>query len=238
MDTVRADHLSLYGYRRPTSPTLERWPSAVSASTRRAQQPPGPSPRTPACLRAAGPMNSMWIGSPLGTKFPTLAEDLGSRGYATAGFVGNVQYCSYDFGLNRGFTHYEDYVLEPMTPLRMCYLGDLALKGASRLGWMLSSSLGAMPFLPREDSMVWPLMARDSKIDAGSINRKFLEWLSGRREPARPFFAFLNYIDAHSAYFLPPGTRYRFGRPPKTDVDVQVSSTGTSLTSSGCHHLT
>ena len=41
-----------------------------------------------------------------------LAEYLGSHGYATAGFVANAQYCSYDTGLSRGFTHYEDYLLE------------------------------------------------------------------------------------------------------------------------------
>ena len=46
--------------------------------------------------------------------------------------------------------------------------------------------------------------------------------MSQRREPARPFFAFLNYFDAHSVYLLPPGTPYRFGRPPKTEADVQV----------------
>ncbi len=46
--------------------------------------------------------------------------------------------------------------------------------------------------------------------------------MSQRREPTRPFFAFLNYFDAHTAYLLPPGTPYRFGRPPKTDADVQV----------------
>ena len=52
-----------------------------------------------------------WM-TPLRTKFPTLAEYLGSHGYATAGFVANTLYCSYDTGLDRGFTHYEDYVLD------------------------------------------------------------------------------------------------------------------------------
>ncbi len=223
MDTVRADHLSLYGYARSTSPALEALAThGIRFDQARATAPwTLPSHASMFTGRWPHELDVDWHTA-LGTKSRTLAEYLGASGYATAGFVGNVQYCSYEFGLNRGFSHYEDYVLEPMSPVRMCYLGDLALKGASRLGWMLSSSLGSMPFLPRQDSMVWPLMARDSKIDAGSINRKFLEWLSGRREPARPFFAFLNYIDAHSEYFLPPGTRYRFGRPPKTDVDVQV----------------
>ena len=81
---------------------------------------------------------------------------------------------------------------------------------------------GRNPVSSPKDSMFWPFLARDSKIDAGLINREFLDWLSQRREPARPFFAFLNYFDAHSAYMLPPGAPYRFGRPPKTEVDVQV----------------
>ena len=52
-----------------------------------------------------------WL-TPLQPGFPTLAEYLGSRGYATAGFVANTQYCSSDTGLDRGFAHYEDYVAD------------------------------------------------------------------------------------------------------------------------------
>ena len=50
-----------------------------------------------------------WL-TPLRTGAPLLAEYMGSRGYATAGFVANTGYCSYDTGLARGFTHYEDYI--------------------------------------------------------------------------------------------------------------------------------
>ena len=39
--------------------------------------------------------------TPMNAKFPTLAEQLGQRGYATAGFVGNTFYCAYDTGLVR-----------------------------------------------------------------------------------------------------------------------------------------
>ena len=90
------------------------------------------------------------------------------------------------------------------------------------MGWMLSSTLGPISFLPEPNSTVWPVLATNSRVDAGSINRRFLDWLSRRRQPTRPFFAFLNYFDAHRAYMLPPGTPYRFGRPPKTDAEVQV----------------
>ena len=43
--------------------------------------------------------------------------------------------------------------------------------------------------------------------DAASINRAFLNWLADRREPDRPFFAFLNLLDAHDPYRLPEELR-------------------------------
>jgi len=223
LDTVRADRLSLYGYRRPTSPTLERLANrGIRFDEARATAPwTLPSHASMFTGRWPHELDVSW-NTRLGTRFPTLAAYLGSRGYATAGFVANVEYCSYEFGLNRGFTHYEDYVLEPLTPVRMCYPGNLALKAVFHLGWSLSANLGGIPFLPHKDSTVWRTLNSDPRIDADSINRRFLDWLSQRREPARPFFAFLNYFDTHTVYMLPPGTPYRFGRPPKTDAEVQV----------------
>jgi arylsulfatase A-like enzyme len=49
--------------------------------------------------------------SPLGKGTPTLAEYLAAHGYDTAGFVANLDYCSWETGLTRGFAHYEDYPL-------------------------------------------------------------------------------------------------------------------------------
>ena len=50
----------------------------------------------------------------------------------------------------------------------------------------------------------------NQRKDAASINRAFLNWLADRREPDRPFFAFLNLLDAHDPYTLPQGAPYRF----------------------------
>jgi arylsulfatase A-like enzyme len=55
--------------------------------------------------------------------------------------------------------------------------------------------------------------------DAGSINREFLDWLAHRQVPRRPFFAFLNYFDAHSPYLPPEGTPFRFGLRPRTQAE-------------------
>ena len=46
MDTVRADHMSLYGYGRPTTPQLGRWAAEGINFTSRVRPRRGPCPRT------------------------------------------------------------------------------------------------------------------------------------------------------------------------------------------------
>ena len=48
----------------------------------------------------------------------------------------------------------------------------------------------------------------------GGVNREFLDWLSRARQPERPFFAFLNFYDAHYPYQLPATGIHRFGGEP------------------------
>jgi arylsulfatase A-like enzyme len=61
-------------------------------------------------------------------------------------------------------------------------------------------------------------------------NDAFLGWLRQRR-PDRPFFAFLNYFDAHAPYVPPPGYVGRFGirpRPPR-DYDFLLGNMGMAI---------
>ena len=55
---------------------------------------------------------------------------------------------------------------------------------------------------------------------AWGTNEAFLGWLRGRR-PDRPFFAFLNYFDAHAPYIPPPGYVGRFGIRPRPPRDYE-----------------
>jgi arylsulfatase A-like enzyme len=220
LDTVRADHLSLYGYERSTSPFLDRlaergvrfegaratasWtlPSHASVFTGLLPHELNVNPVTPL------------VGS-----FQTLAGYLGSRGYATAGFVANTAYCSYDTGLDRGFTHYEDYVLEQLMPLRTEWLVDNFLMVISDLGLFVARKFDVGPFRSSQESWVRNLFAVERRKNAEMINGEFTEWLAQRRESTRPFFAFLNYYDAHAPYVLPGEAKYRFGLKPTTPVD-------------------
>jgi arylsulfatase A-like enzyme len=216
LDTVRADHLSLYGYERRTTPNLERLARlGIRFGHARAAAPWTLASHANLFTgRWPHELAIEWM-SPLRGDVPTLAEYLGSLGYATAGFAGNTLYCAYDSGLNRGFTHYQDYVLDGLNAARTVSLVNESLKALSQFG----------RFLPLPTPTLLNLALGERKF-ADVVNREFLDWLSRRHEPGRPFFAFLNYVDAHSPYLLPSGTSYRLSSAPMTDSDFQFLAEG------------
>ena len=59
--------------------------------------------------------------------------------------------------------------------------------------------------------------------DASGINGAFLDWL-GRRRTDRPFFAFLNYFDAHDAVRAPAGIRGPLRHPAEDRGRITTSS--------------
>ena len=203
LDTVRADHLSLYGYDRPTTPNLERFAKLGIRFDQARATAPWTLPSHASMFTGRWPheLGVQWM-TPFNGKSPTLAEYLGSHGYATAGFAANTLFCSYDTGIDRGFTHYEDYVLAPISAVRTAKLVDLNFHWIFVLAAEYGTRFDAGPLRPLQDFVLGWILERD-RISAESINRKFVDWLARRREPNRPFFAFLNYYDAHSPYVLP-----------------------------------
>jgi arylsulfatase A-like enzyme len=222
LDTVRADRLSAFGYERPTTPNLERMAQrGILFKEARA-----PAPWTLASHasfftgRWPHELGAQWM-SPLRRNFPTLAEFLGSHGYATAGFIANTLYCSYDTGLDRGFTHYDDYALGRISALRTSWLVDRTLNAVFDLGLFVLQWVDVGSFRVWPEALLQTLLPSPRK-DAGSINREFLAWLSRRREPGRPFFAFLNYLDAHTPYLPPDANALRFGLKPGSEADITL----------------
>ena len=155
-------------------------------------------------------LNSQWKYR-LDTPDPTIAEYLASHGYQTAGFAANTSCCSYETGLSRGFTHYEDYSLTPLSLLTRTVPGKWMLTKALSFGdW---KGIGFDGFYEKKWFSLESRRARE-------INDRFLDWLSRRRSD-RPFFAFLNYFDAHDPFIPPPGYEKGFGIRPRTQQDYQ-----------------
>ncbi len=213
LDTVRADHLSLYGYPRPTTPNIDRLAArGIRFDEARASAPwTLPSHATMLTGRWPHELGAEWKTPLLGGHPPTLAEYLGAHGYATAGFVANDFYCSYATHLDRGFAHYEDFVMPRLVALRTAGLVEYLLEAFLQL----TDAVEGGPILPVRRA-VFHWFALDQRKYAASINRSFVDWLSRSRPARRPYFAFLNYIDAHSPYTPSPGMIHRFGSFPRT----------------------
>jgi arylsulfatase A-like enzyme len=222
MDTVRADRLSLYGYRRTTTTKLEQLAKrGIRFDSVRATAPwTLPSHANVFTGRWPQELGVKW-NTPLRAKFPTLAEYLGSHGYATAGFAANTLFCSYDTGIDRGFTHYEDYELGPLDAVRTARVVDVAFKGMFELAVNYGRSFDAGPLRSLRDVLLSWVLARD-RISGRAINQKFVAWLARRREPGRPFFGFLNYFDAHEPYVPPTIAGHHFGLRPQSAADAKV----------------
>lgn len=110
LDTVRSDHLSVYGYPRDTTPTLEALASrgvvfeqAFAASTQT-------SPSHGSFLTGLDPQRhgSEINGVPIDPAVTTAAELFAGAGFDTAGFVSGYPLRHQDSGLGRGFAEYDD----------------------------------------------------------------------------------------------------------------------------------
>ncbi|MDG3005076.1 sulfatase [Paludisphaera mucosa] len=209
LDTVRADHLSLYGYDRETTPNLARLAreSTVFDQARAAASWTLPSHATLFTGRWPGELSVERRGW-LDGSAPTVAERFRDAGFATAGFVANPFFCGRGSGLARGFQVYADYPITPGEVLR-----------SSSLGWLLARSW--LRLNARIEAHATAGAVRDvdldfSRKDAAAVSREFLGWLG--RNGGRPFFAFLNLFDAHDPYIPPPGFDLRFGRSSRPDT--------------------
>ena len=229
LDTVAADHLSLYGYERPTSPTMVELAERGIRFDRVQATSSWTLPSHASMFTGRWPheLSAGWL-TPLDGTYPTLAEFLGSRGYATAGFVANYWYCASGSGLERGFAAYEDYIFPRLTAFKAASLVDRSVDGIQGVERFLEDRLD-IDLLRTPVQRLWLLVNADRK-EAAAVNREFLDWLTRRRQPERPFFAFLNYYDAHSPYELPSGRIHRFGtqpsRPPRERHDPGMVADG------------
>jgi len=201
LDTVRAADLSLYGYARATTPELEAFARRGTVFDRAFSVVSWTLPSHASLFTGQWEFAldvDWWNG--LGQQWSTLAEVLHARGYATGAFVANRGYLAWDSGLEQGFERYDDYDHNLWTALRNTAFGLQVYPSLRRL---LQRPLSRVPFLWR---LEWPHPNRYRSAE--QVSESFLAWL-GQARP-RPFFAFLNFMDAHTPYTSPDSFRFRF----------------------------
>lgn len=184
LDTVRADHLSCYGYPRPTTPELDAFAAGADRYVTARSTAPWTLPShaslftgKPAWQHGADarklPGGSVADAVPLAPDETTLAEALAGAGYDTGAFVANKGYVNPRMGLDQGFAHF-----------------------------------------------------MNERYPAPQMSEQALTWLSGRN-PERPWFLFVNYMDAHRPYNtepLPPERASQLPRPPAPGEPDAVAS--------------
>jgi len=190
MDTVRADHLSAYGYDRDTTPNLAKFAkegvlfeNAVTASSWTL---PSLSSIYTGLLPHQSGANAF---RPLNPGWATIESVLGRHGYATAGFNANYYYGESGWGLGGGFERYDDDRTTVLYNLSRTLLGRAAVQPLYQR-------------LDRYDAFY--------RRDAADLNGDVFRWL--QHQPARPFYIYINYFDAHSPYLPPAPFDHRFGR--------------------------
>jgi len=109
VDTLRADHLGVYGYSRIRTPNIDRLGKSGVLFSRAFSHVPLTLPSHCSILTGTLPLlhGVRDNGYRLPNTVPTLAEILKAEGYRTAAFVGAFPLDS-RFGLSRGFDTYDD----------------------------------------------------------------------------------------------------------------------------------
>jgi arylsulfatase A-like enzyme len=176
VDTLRADRLGSYGYRRPTDPNLARFARQAKRFTRATTTAAWTLPAHASLFTGLYPTEhgSQMIrrepgakpkrALPLDPRFATLAEVLADAGYRTAGVAANFLYFKRIYHLDQGF---QDWTVLP-----------------GKVG--VSAAPASAVNIPAID---W-LKARHAERATG--------------ETRAPFFLFLNYMDAHAPYNTRP----------------------------------
>jgi arylsulfatase A-like enzyme len=188
VDTLRADHLPLYGYNRSTSPHFDAmakrgvvFDNAIAPSS-------WTLPSHASMLTGRYPHDhGVDHEVALDARYATLPEIFERHGYRTGGFSANLYYFTRRAGLGRGFIRFRDYFYS---------VGDMFLRTfwGRLLNRYLPNTASVNEYLPRKS--------------ASEVNRELLDWIDHDRD--KPFFAFINYFDVHGPYLPKSPAREMF----------------------------
>jgi arylsulfatase A-like enzyme len=198
MDSARADHLSCYGYHRPTTPNLARIASEGTLYENAFSAAVWTVPSHASFFTGLYPSGHGLYGRNLKLRpdIPTLAEFLQQRGYETAVFTANAL-VGPSTGLARGFQRHTD-------------VRNLVQTEKSG-GWRqrVNALYRRLYYGPRPHRHTW--------YDNGAwrLNFDLRRWIQSwqKRGEERPFFLFANYMEPHLRYEPPRAYRQAFLTP-------------------------
>ena len=139
MDTVRADHMSLYGYPRPTTPELERWAGEGITFEMARSAAPWTLPSHVTMFTGLWPfehgarIDRPYFGPP--RRWPSICGRTATPPPASSG---NTGMCNATYGLGRGFDYYVELLCNHEVSLQAAMfnssLGASVMKLANAIG--------------------------------------------------------------------------------------------------------
>ncbi len=190
VDTLRADHLPLYGYPHDLTPNLDRFAKDAIRFDQAFTNSSWTRPSFASILTGRLPSSHgvMAKSDALPDAVTTLPEALKQAGYTTAGYATNFNVAPY-FNFHQGFDEY--FYLEPEFVL-----------GADDA----SAKLLLMQFIrqriEKARATQGEVLPGTAYQDAETVNAALLRWIDGG--PASPWFLFVGYMDPHDPYFTHP----------------------------------
>ena len=181
VDTLRADHLGIYGYERPTSPNIDRWFAGGAVFERsystEARTPQSVTSILSGRLPQEHRVRRYWQLVPEEIR---LVPDLLPDAYQSAAFVSNAVLVDKAMGMAKRFDHYDE---------------DFDRSGSHG--------------------------RHTGERDARTTTDAALRWLREERDPDRPFFVWIHYMDPHIPYRPPEewGARFTHDEPAMVPRD-------------------
>lgn len=234
LDSVSAERLSCYGYDRQTTPNIDLFSERATQYDTAIANSSWTVPVHGTLFTGAYPSEHGANAKHKELSVPadrTLAGQLSQNGYRTVGLSTNP-WVATDFGYDTGFDEFED--VRPQLPFDTARPQELYQRLDEGNYWgswrskyeALRWALEGNP-ITRMINVAYDRRQKNRYATADELNKKALSWIDDNEE--RPFFMFLNYMDAHEPYN--PDTEYisKFrDESCSVDVDWHLKSLGHS----------
>ncbi|MBN1540761.1 sulfatase [candidate division KSB1 bacterium] len=200
IDSLRADHLSLYGYERETTPWLSLFAENAAVYDRAISPAGWTGPAVASILTGFYPTTHGYTNRYyyLDESVPTLATRLQQVDYETALFSNNI-YIGPETGIGRGFDQ--------------CYYQGRPIleqkRQSAKSRWRRSVPRSLKVWIQDRQDAWCEQRALERDKGAAATERSIFSFLH-RRNQSRPFFAYVHFQEPHSIYFPPLPFRRRY----------------------------
>ncbi len=192
IDTLRADHVGIYGYERATTPNMDRWGGQGTVFERAYSVSNWSRPAVASLHNSTMPSRHGTHDVDLGLSpsLPLIAQVLKGMGYQNVFVTMGVQVQPED-GYARGVDHF--YHARP--------------RGAVDRSALMPFYRIVLPSVPR---WVWAMFGwREDSDSPDKLNAKALAF-ARQLEAERPVFMYMHYAGAHTPYVVPPPYNVKF----------------------------